>query len=592
MGKRIRKLTILAIMVSVLLYGKSMDAKAGTVSTTAYNIEQAQGKAPVVKAYVNGRKISAKSTFTGKVTGTDFSEDARFSFEEMTPFSKTGEGIHYIILLDNLGSVSEKQFAQAKKELFTMRKSMRKADKMSLYTVGSNKATGEKVCVFKAEGRKNIKKQLKAIKKIKRNKKQTVLYRSLNQTLETVDNQSMRTVVMLITDGEDDSQGKNNRSYQVNSAVKNSKVPIYGILLKNDSKHPNKEKMRNTRKNILDEKISRGYYEECGTVSAVKKGFKNIKKILFRETYVASFREENNSNKTTMDASLTLICNGTEFTLGKGKFSYNQIGEADTQAPTISKIKKTGNNAIQFIISDDKTQKVLGADKKENYSVKDKKGRDWEIDRININTIENTYELIFKEKLYSGKYTIQCNNITDDSQEKNEMKDAYKFTFKGLSETKEGTKNAVKNYWWIGLIVIVIVIGIIIIFIVKKRSGKIEDVNPESLVKADTKLIRLTITDRAGTVKDVEWNVEGSIFVGRSDICNIYFDDDRLSRQHFAIEVTKMACYIEDLETTNATFVNGVKISGKRMLLDGDVITAGREKFVFHTVADGGGDES
>ena len=47
-----------------------------------------------------------------------------------------------------------------------------------------------------------------------------------------------------------------------------------------------------------------------------------------------------------------------------------------------------------------------------------------------------------------------------------------------------------------------------------------------------------------------------------------------------------MACYIEDLETTNDTFVNGVKITARRMLLDGDVITAGREKFVFHTVND------
>ena len=117
------------------------------------------------------------------------------------------------------------------------------------------------------------------------------------------------------------------------------------------------------------------------------------------------------------------------------------------------------------------------------------------------------------------------------------------------------------------------------------------EVPADDLMKADSKLIRLIITDRAGKIREVEWNVEGSIFVGRSNICNIYFDDDRLSRQHFAIEVTKMACYIEDLETTNSTFVNGVKITGKRMLLDGDVITAGREKFEFHSVENGGDEQ-
>lgn len=72
------------------------------------------------------------------------------------------------------------------------------------------------------------------------------------------------------------------------------------------------------------------------------------------------------------------------------------------------------------------------------------------------------------------------------------------------------------------------------------------------------------------------------MFIGRSDICNIYFDDDLLSKQHFVIDVTKMGCYIEDLESTNGTSVNGVKITSRRILLDGDVITAGREKIVFH----------
>ena len=80
----------------------------------------------------------------------------------------------------------------------------------------------------------------------------------------------------------------------------------------------------------------------------------------------------------------------------------------------------------------------------------------------------------------------------------------------------------------------------------------------------------------------MDWDVEGSLFVGRSDICNIYFDDDRLSKQHFVVEVNKMGCYIEDLESTNGTFVNGVKITSRRMLLDGDIITVGREKIVFH----------
>ena len=184
---------------------------------------------------------------------------------------------------------------------------------------------------------------------------------------------------------------------------------------------------------------------------------------------------------------------------------------------------------------------------------------------------------------------MECTGITDDSQKKNEINQKKEFEFQGLNGKQEKVKDVITSYWWILLIAVVIILGIVIVIVIKKRPQKIVEVDPESLIKAECKKVRLTITDRTGAVRDVDYNIEGSIFVGRSDICSIVFDDDRLSRQHFAIEVTKMACYIEDLETTNGTFVNGVKITGRRMLLDGDVITVGREKIVFRLM-DGGGD--
>ena len=132
------------------------------------------------------------------------------------------------------------------------------------------------------------------------------------------------------------------------------------------------------------------------------------------------------------------------------------------------------------------------------------------------------------------------------------------------------------------LIVLVILIGSIIILVIHRKHMEVAGVKPDELQKAESREIRLTITDRKGTIKNVEWKVEGSLFIGRSDICNIFFDDDRLSKQHFVIEANKMGCYIEDLESLNGTFVNGVNLSNRRMLLDGDIITAGREKFIFH----------
>ncbi len=633
----VKKAALILLAAGMLTTFSAADVSAADM-TKAYNLEQAQGKAPTVKAYMNGKKVNGKNEISAQLSGSDLKEELEMKKKSVRKFAKTGEGIRYVILLDNSLSVSASQFAQAKAELVRLRRQMGEKDQMLLYTVGSDRARGEKKCVVKVTGKTAGKatgktagkatgktagkatgktagkatgktagkaagktagkaekaaeeaekaKQIQAIQGISRSKYKTVLYRSLGQVIETIDNSKIRTVIILITDGEDDSQGKNNRSYQVNPAVRQSKAPIYGLLLENVSSSPNSEKIRNTRKNILNERVSRGYYEDCGSAWDVKKGFASIREILYQKTWVVTLEESSHSNRTTMEASLRVLCDGEETKLSNGMFSYNDR-EKDNVPPEIKNIKKTGEDAIQFTIQDDKTKKILGADKKENYIVKDADGRDWKVEKVNVNQVDGTYELIFEEELFTGDYTLQCSNITDDTHEKNKIKKEYAFSIKGLSAGREIAKRAIQSYWWIGLILLVALIGGTAIILIRKKAIQAAEVNPETLVQADTRRIRLTITDRAGTVKDVEWNVEGSIFVGRSDICNIYFDDDRLSRQHFAIEVTKVACYIEDLETTNATFVNGVKITGRRMLLDGDVITAGREKFVFHTVSDGG----
>lgn len=191
--------------------------------------------------------------------------------------------------------------------------------------------------------------------------------------------------------------------------------------------------------------------------------------------------------------------------------------------------------------------------------------------------------LTMTETLFNDSYVLKCTNIRDKSQDENEMDASTEFqVVNGVDKKDAAVKEMVKSYWWVTLILLVVIIGVLIIFAIRRKKVEMIGVLPDDLSKADTRKIWLTITDRTGAIKDVEWNVEGSLFVGRSDICNIFFDDDRLSKQHFVVEVNKMGCYIEDLESTNGTYVNGVKLTNRRMLLDGDMITAGREKFVFH----------
>ena len=264
--------------------------------------------------------------------------------------------------------------------------------------------------------------------------------------------------------------------------------------------------------------------------------------------------------------------------------------DKDSDAPVLTgDVEEVSSNSIKFSIQDQNGVNNMDANEAANYMIQtvsdNGEGKVWSIESINTAASGHqiTVTLTTSEELYNDSYTLHLTNIRDKSQDQNEMDVTAEFTITtGLDAKKVEFQNMIKSYWWIGLIVLVVIIGVIIVIVIRRKKTEVVGVDPDELEKADSKKIRLTITDRAGMIKDVEWNVEGSLFVGRSDICNIFFDDDRLSKQHFVIEVNKMGCYIVDLESTNGTFVNGVKITNRRMLLDGDVITAGREKFVFH----------
>ena len=59
----------------------------------------------------------------------------------------------------------------------------------------------------------------------------TVLYRSINQILKEQASPEKRTVLLLITDGEDDSQGKDINNVSTAKTVKEASIPVYGIML-------------------------------------------------------------------------------------------------------------------------------------------------------------------------------------------------------------------------------------------------------------------------------------------------------------------------------------------------------------------------
>jgi predicted component of type VI protein secretion system len=67
---------------------------------------------------------------------------------------------------------------------------------------------------------------------------------------------------------------------------------------------------------------------------------------------------------------------------------------------------------------------------------------------------------------------------------------------------------------------------------------------------------------------------EGTVTVGRDTDNDIQFMSERVSRHHARFQNLSAVCRIEDLDTTNGTFVNGRKITSYD-LKQGDQITIG-----------------
>lgn len=85
---------------------------------------------------------------------------------------------------------------------------------------------------------------------------------------------------------------------------------------------------------------------------------------------------------------------------------------------------------------------------------------------------------------------------------------------------------------------------------------------------------KLVITDNTGVTTDFELNAE-RVTIGRQASNDVVLNDKAVSGRHAAIVTILDDSFLEDLDSTNGTQVNGQPVT-KHPLAHGDVITIGR----------------
>lgn len=80
----------------------------------------------------------------------------------------------------------------------------------------------------------------------------------------------------------------------------------------------------------------------------------------------------------------------------------------------------------------------------------------------------------------------------------------------------------------------------------------------------------------AGSAEGKRFELGQEITMGRDTANHVPLDDTQASRRHAKLSRASGALVLEDLGSTNGTFVNGERVSGSRALAAGDEIRIGR----------------
>ncbi len=89
-----------------------------------------------------------------------------------------------------------------------------------------------------------------------------------------------------------------------------------------------------------------------------------------------------------------------------------------------------------------------------------------------------------------------------------------------------------------------------------------------------------------GAVSVDRCRVPPSFTVGRKPSNDLAVQDHKISGTHFQITSNHRNFFIEDLSSTNGTYLHGERLTDRVSLKDGTIIRAGRTLFIFHTNAE------
>lgn len=549
---------ILKIMIAIMMLAAFCTGNAQAVQNI--EIEQVSINKPDIKVYfyTQSNQGLTKKNISARLGKENCTTNKVYSYKD------NPTGIRYYLLIDISASIPDNYFENYKKGILSLVGNMSEKDEIVLISFGNQIKT-------EYEGKAKQKAVKQVLDQLKNNNQNTLFYESIEQIISYVSDakDDKRNIVAVFSDGEDCAKGSVTKKETL-KILQERQIPLYAMAVDMGN-----NQYINTFGEFARETGGKIYVLSAGKT---ENALLQMQEDLW-EARVAEFETENNviSGKTT-SFLLTLKKEHLKKKVEVTPYKWKE----DKVAPEISDVELKKNNQIEITFS----EAVLHAGKASNYELV--------INKKSIIPVKAAYEnqkavLTMSEDIKKGNYVIKTRNICDYSMEENPLEKEYEVYLQGRGKLYLLGKFLL-HFWWVWLIVLILLVMVIVLIRLGKKRKSLSSVTEEKIVIGEgTEFkhhvvvqqnsgfpVELLVRTGPTTTDTIAVMIDGSIMVGRSEMNDLYFDDNQMSKQHFVLAVDETHhVYIEDLQSTNGTMVNGVRIYNRRKLESGDRISAG-----------------
>lgn len=502
-------------------------------------------------------------------------ESQNLTVESVSAYDPENDAICAYLLVD-LSTSMYGSFDLVKKNINTYINSLNENDRVVLITFGEKDV---RVVLDGSESRDDAK---KAVDKLLCNEDGTLFYEALSTAYKFASSSSegfAREYVIAFSDGVDLQKGNTTFS-EVLEQYRSHELPLYAACCENTSKD-------------AADKFGELARISGGEISLIENenSFKSFLKTINDVTIVKFKAQSNYADGKDRQLSIKI---------GSAQVNCNVPivhSTADTVAPKVEQIAFDAENNI-FLISF--SEEVEGAQQAASYIIKNSKGKSIEVVGVTYSETTGVYSIKVKEQIKKDTYTFEFSGITDISQEANPVSDKLSVIVKKNAKV-QGLSITGLAVIIVAVVFFVLVIAVIVILTSKKKPSEssgfvdykknptgtvvekelLESANVKHHLKVSASFkVGLAVKTGSSAVQNISIDVLSSAIIGRSDVCDVYIDDPKLSRQHFAIENENGGLYLTDLNSSNGTFLNGIRIGSRRKLKSGDKITAGLSEII------------